>query len=197
MGLLGGIIAKGVVTAARNSTIRAVGAATANVIATKAANKEEKDDFVIKEGKLFIKPTRSSEAYYRENAVDIAQELLGVGFESVTLKPIKKLGEWSKKRYGEIESITINGKSEFLGMKKVPVSSYIVIEYLDFKGSVSQEVYKNQERIIPGVMNSVTEKAKLAQKETNEGSYKNYCSNCGKQIMNKEARFCANCGKEL
>ena len=35
MGLLGSIIAKGVATAAKNSTIKAVGDATANIIATK------------------------------------------------------------------------------------------------------------------------------------------------------------------
>ena len=35
MGLLGSIISKGVATAARNSTIKAVGNAAANVIVTK------------------------------------------------------------------------------------------------------------------------------------------------------------------
>lgn len=56
MGLLGSIIAKGVVTAAKNSTIKAVGNATANVIATKASTSVEKDDIVVKNGVMLIKP---------------------------------------------------------------------------------------------------------------------------------------------
>ena len=54
MGLLGSIIAKGVATAAKNSTIKAVGDATANVIATKASTSAEKDDIVVKNGVMLI-----------------------------------------------------------------------------------------------------------------------------------------------
>lgn len=133
MGLLGSIIAKGVTTAAKNSTIRAVGSAAATVIASKASSPSEKSDVVVKNGVVLIKPTRSSEDYCGESALEVAKELLGVGFESVTLKPVNTLSERAKKRYGEIDSISINGKDEFLGVKKVPASSYIVIEYLDFK----------------------------------------------------------------
>ncbi len=139
MGLLGGIIAKGVMTAATNSTIKAVGNAAATVIATTANNRSEKDDIVAKNGVILIKPTRASGDYCGENALEIARELLGAGFESVKLKPINRLSERAKKRYGEIESISINGKDDFMGMKKVPASSYIVIEYLDFRPMLMQE----------------------------------------------------------
>lgn len=199
MGLLGSIIAKGVVTAARNSTIKAVGNATATVIEAKAKNQTEKEDVVVKNGTMFIKPTRSSEDYCDKNALDIAQELLGIGFESVTLKPVNKLGEWSKKRYGKINSISINGKNDFLGIKKVPASSYIVIEYLDFKMNVSQEVYTNLKRITPGVICSVSEIVAMSQQEniTASDNFEKYCSYCGKAIPNEEAKFCSHCGKEI
>ena len=48
MGLLGSIIAKGVATAAKNSTIKAVGDATANIIATKASTSAEKTILLLK-----------------------------------------------------------------------------------------------------------------------------------------------------
>lgn len=197
MGLLGNIIAKGVVTAARNSTIKAVGNATATVI--NAKNQTEKEDVVVKNGTVFIKPTRSSEDYRNKNALDIAQELLGIGFESVTLKPINKLSEWSKKKYGKIESISINGKNEFLGIKKIPASSYILIEYLDFKDDVSKEVYSDIKSIKPGMVCSIAEIAAMINKEDRNAikTLAKFCPYCGKPISYESARFCSSCGKEL
>lgn len=170
MGLIGNLIAHGVVTAARNSTINTIGNAAATVItsASSAASKKkaEKDDIMIKNGITLIKPTRSSEEYIGANALDIAQELLGAGFDSVKLSPIYKLGETAKKKYGKITSISINGKTDFLGVKRIPVSSHIVIEYLEFKKGVSQNAYANVERITSGVMNNVN-KTENTLPETN------------------------------
>jgi len=143
MGILGNLIVKGVSTALTNSTIKTVGNATVGVIAATAQKQEGKEDAVVKNGVLYIKPTRSSEDYLNKDVLDIVQELLGAGFESITLKSIKKLGDWSIKKYGRIHSISINGKNEFLGIKKVPASSHIVIEYLDFKDGINQDVYAN------------------------------------------------------
>lgn len=102
MGLLGSIIATKVLTTAKNSTIRAVGDAaatvTATVISTVAKTATEKGDVAVKSGILLIKPTRSSEEYYGENALEIAKELLGTGFESITLKPVKELRERAVKK---------------------------------------------------------------------------------------------------
>lgn len=198
MGLLGNIIAKGVVTAAKNSTIRAVGDAAATVIATKANNPTEKDDVVVKNGVILIKPTRSSEDYCGENALDIAKELLGAGFESVTLKPVNTLSERAKKRYGEIESISINGKEEFLGIKKVPSSSYIVIEYSDFKKKVDAGVYASVTRITPGVMKRNEPQMGIQEssiKPTSEA--KRFCPYCGTALSVSGARFCTNCGNAI
>ena len=122
MGLLGSIIAKGIVTAATNSTIKAVGDAVGNVaesvIVAKASNPTEQNIIMVKNEVTLIKPTRTSEDYCGENAMDIVRELIGAGFENVMLKPVHNLNEKSKKRYGEIESISINGKEDFLGIKK-------------------------------------------------------------------------------
>ena len=198
MGLLGSIIAKGVVTAARNSTIRAVGDAAATVIATKANNPSEKSDMVVKNGVILIKPTRSSEDYCRENALEIARELLGVGFESVMLKPINTLSERAKKRYGEIESVSINGKDEFLGVKKVPSTSYIVIEFLDFKKKVDASVYAEVEVITPGIMNRVEPQIKIQEsKAISAGEAKKFCPYCGTAISMAGAKFCSSCGNAL
>lgn len=208
MGLLGNIIAKGVVTAAKNSTIRAVGDAAATVIATGANSKSAKEDITVKNGVVLIKPTRSSENFCGENALEIARELLGAGFESVMLKPRNTLSERAKKRYGKIEVVSINGKEEFLGVKKVPASSYIVIEYLDFKKNVDPSVYVGLEVINPGVMNSiVTQKiqqepvqqvrAEIPQATQTSGGEKKFCPYCGNKIAFSDAKFCMGCGKEI
>ena len=193
MGLLGNIIAKGVMTAARNSTIKAVGDVAVNVIATKTSNSVEKEDVIEKNGVILIKPTRSSESYCGENALEIAKELLGIGFESVTLKPVNTLNERNRKRYGEIQSVSINGKEEFLGRKKVPASSYIIIEYYDFKKNVDLEVYKGVVKIIPGIMK------RNSEQENNEASssLKKFCPYCGIKMTIAGAKFCTNCGRRI
>ena len=202
MGLLGDIIAKGIATAAKNSTIKAVGDAATNVIVASAERQNEKEDVVVKNGVSYIKPTRSSEEYRDKNALEIAKELFGVGFESIELKPIKKLGEHSKKKYGRIVSISINGKSDFLGIKKIPTSSYIIIEYLDFNKNVDNNVYEGINRISSGVKHNITELEVKLQENDNKKSFvaddaKNFCPFCGQSIKYKEAKFCSGCGKEL
>jgi hypothetical protein len=210
MSLLGDIIAKKVATAAANSTIKAVGNAAANVISASSKNKTEKEDMVVKNGVVFIKPTRSSENYLGENAYDIAQELLGAGFDSVSMKPIYKLSERSVRKYGRIESITINGKADFLGIKRIPASSYIVIEYLDFKQNIPPQIYANVQYICPGVMRKgatpatpvstapVVNSALVQHRSTNNFvEYKRFCIYCGHQLQGKEARFCAYCGQAV
>ena len=198
MGLLGSIIAKGVATAAKNSTIKAVGDATANVIATKASTSAENDDIIVKNGVMLIKPTRSSEDYCGENALEIAKELLGAGFENVTLKPVKVLSERAKKRYGEIKSISINGKSEFLGIKKVPASSYIVIEYSDFKKNVDAGVYTSVAKIAPGIMNRTDLQVNIQKsKVSSEDEAKKFCQYCGAALSVADAKFCSSCGHAI
>lgn len=198
MGLLGSIIAKGVVTAARNSTIRAVGDAATTVIATKASSSAEKDDIVVKNGVMLIKPTRSSNDYCGENALEIAKELLGAGFENVTLKPVKVLSERAKKRYGEIESISINGKDEFLGIKKIPASSYIVIEYSDFKKNVDARVYTSVAKITPGIMKRIDLQTGIQKNDiAPENEAKKFCPYCGAALSVANAKFCSNCGHAI
>lgn len=206
MGLLGSIIAKGVTTAATNSTIKAVGNAAATVIATSASKSSTKEDVTVKNGVVLIKPTRSSDDYCGENALEIAKELLGAGFESVTFKPRNTLSERAKKRYGEIEVVSINGKDTFVGVKKVPSSSYIVIEYLDFKKNVDPSVYASVQRINPGVFNRVAAipaiqqdsepsvQSKVTQAKT---VTKKFCPYCGTAVAVAGAKFCIGCGKEI
>ena len=200
MSLLGSIIAKGVMTAARNSTIKAVGDATATVIATKANNSTAKEDVVVKNGVVLIKPTRASDDYCGEKAIEIAKELLGAGFDSVILKPVNILSERAKKRYGKIESISINGKDQFLGIKKVPASSYIVIEYSDFKKKVDASIYSNVERITPGVMSRIENQSQSSTMERTDDSKseaKRFCPYCGSALAIEGAKFCSNCGNAM
>ena len=194
MGLLGSIIAKGVVTAAKNSTIRAVGEAAATVIGAKAT----KDDVVIKNGTKLIKPPRSHENYYGENAVETARELLGVGFENITLRPKFELRERARKDYGKISMISINGNSEFLGVKKVPSTAYIVIEYREFKTNVGPSAYYNLTKIVPGTVHNLNELESMYNvvnviPDTNA---KHFCLHCGNPLPDG-AKFCSNCGKEV
>ncbi len=206
MGLLGSIIAKGVTTAATNSTIKAVGNAAATVIATGASKSSTKEDVAVKNGVVLIKPTRSSDDYCGENALEIARELLGAGFESVTFKPRNSLSERAKKRYGEIEMVSINGKDNFAGVKKVPASSYIVIEYLDFKKNVDPSVYASVERIYPGVLSRIAPTPAIQQEpvrsiqpkvERTETVTKKFCPFCGTAIAVAGAKFCISCGKQI
>lgn len=198
MGLLGNIIAKGVVTAAKNSTIKAVGDAAATVITAKVNTPTEKDDIVVKNGVILIKPTRSSDDYCGENALEIAKELLGVGFESITLKSVKTLSKRAKKRYGEIESISINGKDNFLGIKKVPSSSYIIIEYADFKNNVDAEVYESVAKITPGIINRTESQVSIQENNVTPAcETKKFCPYCGAALSVVGAKFCSSCGKVL
>lgn len=198
MGLLGSIIAKGVMTAAKNSTIRAVGHAAATVITAKEKNPSEKDDIVVKNGVALIRPTRASENYWGENALEIARELLGGGFESVTLKPVSKLSERAKKRYGKVEAISINGNNDFSKRKKVPASSYIVIEYLDFKKTVNVGVYASVARITPGIMNRNQIQVGIQDNSvTPIGEVKKFCPYCGNALTIIGAKFCSSCGNAI
>lgn len=196
MGLLGSIIAKGVVTAARNSTIKAVGEATANIVSSATSNSKEK--IVIKNDTLYIKPTRSSEEYRGKNALEIARELLGTGFENVNLRPVQTLGRFSKGNYGQISSISINGKSEFLGVKKIAASSYIVIEYYDFKDGMDSSIYDGLERIVPGKVKSIAETMnRLNEICKTYDNPKRFCPYCGIMVNKPDARFCSDCGGQL
>lgn len=202
MGLLGNIIAKGVATAATNSIIKTVGKTvgdtTVGIIGATAQKQAQKEDAVIKNGTLYIKPTRSSEDYLGESAFDVVQELLGVGFESVTLKPIKKLSERAIKKYGNIKSISINGNNEFLGIKRVPASSHIIIDFLDFKEDVSRTVYTNVRRLKTGKIQDIEDLEYTSQKsKSTQNILKSFCPYCGEKVLQEQAKFCSSCGKEI
>lgn len=153
---------------------------------------------------MLIKPTRSSEDYCGANVLEVVQELFGVGFNNITLKPICKLTEWSRKKYGKIVTITINGNSDFLGLKKIPATSFIIIEYMDFKPNVNPQIYEGIKCITPGKV-YCDEKIESITTSTGEdisssnisNDEKLFCAYCGKQIKNKEAKYCSYCGKEI
>lgn len=206
MGLLGSIIAKGVTTAATNSTINAVGNAVATVIATGANKQNAKEDITVKKGVILIKPTRSSDDYCGENASEVAKELLGAGFDNVTFTPRNTLNERSKKRYGEIKSVSINGNKDFTRLKKVPASSYIVIEYLDFKEGIDPSVYAGVKKITRNVLRSgesiqaiCQETAQRIQLDMTQTSSvtKKFCPYCGTAVTVSGAKFCISCGKQI
>lgn len=196
MGLIGNLIIKGVATAARNSTIKVAGNAAVDVISA-TSQKQSQEDIVFKNGIVFIKPTRSSQDYLGDNALDVVQELLCVGFEKVTLKLVKKLSEHSVKKYGQIHTISINGNSEFLGIKRIPASSYILIEYLDFRNNVNPNVYENVTRITNGTISNADEQEAQFQENNNTNNSKNFCPYCGEKIKNINAKFCSNCGQNI
>ena len=199
MGLLGELLSKSVTTAARNATIRTVGDVTKEVIAVTAQNRVPKDDAVVKKGKLYIRPTRPSENYYNEDVLEITTELLGAGFESVTIKPVKKLNERAAKKYGKIQSIKINGFEEFPRILRVPASAQIIIEYLEFKDGVSMSAYATVKRIKPGTIYGAKDIECLEQKNNVPvlGKVKGFCVYCGEPIKKEGARFCASCGKPI
>ena len=161
---------------------------------------------VKKEEIIYIKPPRSSEKYHDMDALLAVKELLGAGFVNITLRPARTLSERSKK-YGLIRSISINGNSDFLGVKKVSPYSKIIITYSDFKKDVNEGVYASVERITPGTISSVADLAAPVEPQVNigndreanatESGFKGYCVYCGEMITKKEAKFCSACGKEL
>ena len=164
----------------------------------KSRSESAKEDSIVKKGILYIKPTRSSDNYLNESAFDIVQELLGAGFESVTLKPVKKLSERAIKKYGNVKSISINGHSEFMGVKRVPASSLIVIEYLDFKSGVCRTVYDNVIPLKAGKIRSVEDlEMQSPQNKSPKCISKAFCAYCGEKILDPNARYCFSCGKEI
>ncbi len=180
------------------SKIIALGAtATAGIISVKSlkSNNEKNSQ----ESKNLIHPTRNDEDYYNEDAVGIAKELSGAGFENIELKPIKKLGLFSSKRYGKIHNISINGNNKF------SIQSHIVISYLDFKNNVDQCIYdevqridsknwriaKNNEHI---EISKPNEFEKYDSPQKSDRISKKYCSFCGAQAKNENAKFCTSCG---
>ena len=197
MGLFSTIIVKGVTTAATKSIIKTVGNTTLDVIAATAQQQALKDDAVEKNGRLYIRPPRSSEDYLGENAFEVLQELTGAGFENVTLKPIKKLSNRATKKYGNIESISINGNNEFLGVKRVPATSYIVIEFLDYKEDIDHTTYASVNPIKAGLMQSISNFEETFQKNPIKHLSKSFCPYCGEKVLNEKSRFCTACGKEL
>lgn len=198
MSILGKIIEKGISTAATKSIIKTVGNTTVGVISATAQKQSQKDDAVDKNGKLYIKPTRTSENYIGESVDEIVQELLGIGFESITLKPINKLNERSIKKYGKIKSIAINGNHEFFRSKRVPATSHIVIEFLDFREDVSPEVFTKVKRLSTGKIKNADELEYSYQSTPSVyHALKSFCPFCGEKVIYTNARFCASCGKNL
>ena len=197
MGILGYLIVKGTQTAAKNATIAAVGSAAANVLSAASQIHVNKEDSAVKNGVLYIKPTRSSDEYYGKDVSEIVQELLGNGFENISLKPVKKLGQFSAKKYGLISSISIGGNNSFSKSKKMPASSYIVIEYLDFKETVDKAIYGRVERIVPGKVQHTQPAEVKVQLINSTAENCKYCCYCGQPITNAGARFCGSCGKEI
>lgn len=194
MGILSNIIIKGISTAARNSTIRVAGEATANIIAAKSDEYSKKEDIVVKNGITLIRPTRSSDDYYGKDAMEIAYELLGAGFERVNLEANKKLGAGSKRKYGKIESISINGKTDFIGVKRIPASSYIVIKFLDFKKNVDSSVYENVCKMSSGVLYHKESKGNIQENDKIEDDInKKFCPYCGQSLISVSAKFCSKC----
>ncbi len=211
MGLLD-LIGKSISTAARNSTISTVGSAASGIIsAAQASDKKgakEKDSIIVKNGKTFVFPTRNSENYHDEHVLSIAKELHGAGFENIEIKPCKKLKEGAYKKYGKVRSISISGNDDFRENKKFLSSSYVLIEYLDFKDDVSPNVYFDVKRIDANAVNSAYSEQLLPVEEPAEDissftikeiSYgsKRYCSFCGSKIENENANFCVSCGKRI
>lgn len=197
MGLLSYIIAKSVKTVAINSTIRTVGKVATNVISANSKNTNKNEDVTIKKEITFIKPTRSYEYYYDKNTLDIVKELFGAGFESITLKPIYKLSERAKAKYGMLESISINGDIEFSRNKKVPSTAYIVIEYADFKSNVDASVYNNIRKITPGTISrNEFQHSNQKNEPVTTSEIKKFCSYCGNRLE-AEAKFCSCCGEKV
>ncbi len=194
MGLLTSLIIKGVTTAAAKSTIKTVGKTAIEVIDAKSKSEAQKDNSVVKNGILHIKPPHPSEEYLDKNALDVSIELLGVGFESVELKAVKKLGERGINKYGNVRSISINGDKDFFGIRKVPASSHIVIEFLDFKDGLNPETYTKVKRLKTGKICSIND---LEDKSNNISNAKRYCIYCGEPITNGNAKFCFACGKAI
>ena len=212
MGIIGNLIVKGASTAAKNSTIRAVGSATASVISATANNRAEKK---ANNGTITIYPSRPYGEYYGKNALDIAQELLGVGFQNIGLKPNKSLSEFSKRKYGKISFISINGKRDFRETHKFPVSAFVVIEYFDFKNEVNQTAYSNSIRIIPGVIHSFADIEAMSRgsnsyttsapysvsydtpNSTPNATKKKFCTRCGHPIPSQTSKFCSHCGEPI
>lgn len=220
MGLLGYIITKSI----QRATIRTIGHAAAEVVSAKAnantrrANAETQkikaEIEKINTGKravhtsttdesVRVKPPRSSEDYLDMDALLAVKELLGAGFVNITLKPERRLSKKSK-RYGKIRTISINGNSGFLGIRKVPTTSNVVITYSDFKNGIDEDAYTNVIRIVPGVVHCAADVAKMENptleipEENNTiDSIKRYCIYCGEPVTNVNAKFCYACGNEV
>lgn len=200
MGIVTGLVKKGVVIAAKSIATNAINdhiADKTNEIAeTRELTQAQKDSgATIKNGRLYLPPTRSKYEYLHENALEIADELLEAGFENVTLTPIKKLNNGAINKYGQIHKITINGNKEFDKTKKLPSSAVIHIEYLDFKYT-TPNTYKNVSYITPGPVQKVEPPIATTQ-TTNKPitpEPTSFCIYCG--FPNQNSTFCGNCGKK-
>ena len=89
-------------------------------------------------------------------------------------------------------------KVSFSKRKKVPASSYIIIEYLDFKKTVNVGVYTSVARIMPGIMNRNQMQVGVQEPGiTSIGEAKKFCPYCGSVLNITGAKFCAGCGKAI
>ncbi len=229
MGILGYLVSKGV----QRASIKTVGRTVAHVMTAKtvaeterinaetqrinaeverakyrqaASNRITKDSAVVDET-VRIKPPRSSEKYHDRDAFEAAKELFAAGFVDVTLRPVKSLSANSNK-YGKIRSISINGNSDFMGVRKVSANSKIIITYSDFKKDVNKEAFTNARQVAsettePATDTAITENAveigttTVQQNNTAEYSFRKYCVYCGEPITNERARFCSACGEKI
>ena len=83
-------------------------------------------------------------------------------------------------------------------IKKVPASSYIVIEYSDFKKNVDAGVYTSVAKIVPGIMNRTDLQVNIQKSKVSpEDEVKNFCPYCGAALSVADAKFCSSCGHAI
>ena len=197
MGFISKIIVSEVVGAATSFATNAIKNKMSENATTNEVEENISKNGIIKNGRLYLKPTRSKYDYIHENAIEIADELLDAGFENVTLSPIKKLNEGAIKKYGQIHKIMFNGRNEFDESKEIPASSTIVIEYLDFK-TITPNTYSNVSYISPGPVKKVKSATEVSNNtSTTTNNTNNLCIHCGFPIQNKNETFCGNCGGKI
>ena len=167
------------------------------------------------QGMIFM--NSDSESFSGRNYLDTIHILQGLGFTNINVSEIRKhkYGLFTKNLYGKVESVAINGKTEFQKGSMFPQGAYVLVSFHVYKDSPRVEIPElNRRAGVPvqqygGYAQPVNVQVNIRNEQPNAGlpvrngyygeqpTSNGYpCDYCGAIIPNKRG-FCPRCGGQL
>lgn len=210
MGILKWIIVKQVSTAATKGIIKTVGQAVVDTTAGVYNEVDKHNKINDKRGSLMQKQVMTPmskppdiDEFIGEHYLKARAALVQAGFEDISYVEIPDIKKGWLHKDGEVEEISIGGKTEIRRKDKFYTNTPVVITYHTFakKNTVPvmqqlpQPYQQNWAQQANKRATNVIEQDQLLPQTIN-GAGLVYCPRCG-SVQSTTSRFCSSCGQQL